>query len=133
MLSVVCDANNEVNVYSETHLQTQIVKFLREYEDMDIVYSSFGNENQLDTDEKRINMYKQGYVNGTPDLLIFNRNKKYTMLCIEFKNPKFGTGLSDEQTKYLHKLLEVNNPYILVSNNYTHIISTIVKYIHNCL
>lgn len=133
MLNVVCDTNNELNVYSEYHLQTQIVKFMREYEDADIVFSSFGNEHQLDSDEKRINMYKNGYENGTPDLIIFNKNKKYNMLCIELKNPKFGTGLSEEQTKYLNRLLSVNKPYILVSNNYSHIISTIVRYIHDCL
>jgi len=133
MLNVFCEANSELNVYSETHLRTQIVKFLREYEDTYIVFSSFGNEEHLDTDEKLINMYKHGYENGTPDLIIFNKNKKYNFLCIELKNPKFNNKLSDEQTKYLHKLLDVNNPYILVSNDYTHIISTIVKYIHNCL
>lgn len=133
MLNVVCDSNNEINLYSECHLQQHVVKFLREYEDHDIVFSCFGNDNQLDTDGKRINMYKSGYENGTPDLIIFNKNKKYNMLCIEFKNPKFNGKMSDEQTKYIDRLLSVNTPYILISNNFSHIISTIVKYIHNCL
>lgn len=45
-----------------------------------------------------------GYQKGTPDLLIFYKNKKYTGLAIEFKTPASNGKVSMEQFARIESL-----------------------------
>ncbi len=69
-----------------------------------------------------------GYQKGSPDLLIFHRNRKFDGLAIEFKSPKGGK-ISDEQNKVL-KALEENRWDIMVSNDLFDIIERICKHMN---
>ncbi len=102
------------NLQCEADLQKAIVNYLRTKYPNVYFLASLGE--LQDTDEKRIESYQRGYTKGSPDLLIFFRNRKYTGLAIEFKSPKGNGILSPEQNQRLLQLKEQKFD-VLVSNN----------------
>ena len=69
----------------------------------------------------------EGYLRGSPDLIINNLHKHYTGFAIEFKSPKGNGVLSPDQSMMLRQY-QNNGFKTLVSNDYDHIIEDILEY-----
>ena len=69
---------------NETDLHYKIVVFTRKFYPDSILVAGLG-ENQ-DTEDKRLDSYKKGYVRGQPDLMVLNYHKDFEGLSIEFKS-----------------------------------------------
>ena len=108
-----------------TDLHTKVVSFLKKRYPCSIFTATLG-ENQ-DTNKKRIEPHKRGYLRGSPDLIINNLHKHYTGFAIEFKNPKRNGVLSYYQSKMLPQY-QNNGFKILVSNDYDYIIEQLIEY-----
>lgn len=116
--------NHEMSLMNESDLQIAIVKFIRQN---DLLFTSFGDSEFLNTSAGRIQSVKRGYQNGSPDLIIFEPCQKYVGLVIEVKSPSGLGKLTNEQILFLNNLKK-KGFYILVSNNFAKIIKTIVEY-----
>ena len=88
-------------IENETDLHTKVVSFLKKRYPYSIITATLG-ENQ-DTDKKRIESYKKGYLCGSQDLIINNLHKNYTGFAIEFKNPNRKGFLSYDQSEMLQQ------------------------------
>ena len=73
-------------IENEMDLHVKVVHFLKKKYPHSLFTITLG-ENQ-DTVHKRIDSFKEGYLRGSPDLVINNLHKHYTCFCIKFKNPK---------------------------------------------
>ena len=56
------------------------------YKIVDSILVAGLGENQ-DTEDKRLDSYKKGYVRGQPDLMVLDYHKDFEGLSIEFKSP----------------------------------------------
>ena len=83
------------------------------------IFTATLGENQ-DTSEKRIVSHQEGYLRGSPGLIINNLYKHYTGFAVEFKNPKGIGVLSYDQSKMLRQY-EGNGFKTLVSKDYDHL------------
>ena len=112
-------------IENEMDLHIKVVSFLKKTV-IKYPHSLFTvtlGENQ-DTVHKRIDSFKEGYLHGSPDLIINNLHTHYTGFCIEFKSPKGNGVLSPDQSMIL--LQYKNNGFkTLVSNDYDQIIEQI--------
>lgn len=115
------------NCQTESDLQQAIVNYLRTK--YPALYFTANLGELQDTEIKRIKSYQMGYQKGSPDLMVFHRNRKFDGLAIEFKTPQ-GTGkLSDEQSKVLNALM--NQKWdVLVSNDLFEITEKICKHMY---
>ena len=120
---------NTIILQNEENLQEQLVKFLRK-EFSDLLFSANGLSEDLNTDQKRIKASKMGYTNGTPDLIIYSKNKQFNGVAIEIKSPSGFGILSKVQDEFLKKLKK-NNYLCLVSNDYSEIIRYITMYFYD--
>ena len=112
-------------IENEMDLHVKVVSFLKKRYPHSLFTLTLG-EHQ-DTAFKRINSFKNGYLRGSPDLIINNLHKHYTGFCIEFKSPKGNSVLSPDQPMIL--LQYQNNGFkTLVSNDYDQIIEQIIEY-----
>ena len=76
---------------------------------------------------KRIESNKNGYLRGSPDLIINNIHKHHTGFAIEFKNPRGNSVLSQDRSEMLCHYQ--NNGYkTLISNDYGYIIEQLIEY-----
>ena len=117
--------NKMFKIENETDLHYKVVQLIRNYYPDSILVAGLG-ENQ-DTEEKRLDSYKKGYLSGTPDLMILNYHKDYRGLCIEFKSPTNNYCVSESQIKMKDKYR--NNDYaFILSNDYDKISKNIHKY-----
>ena len=117
--------NKMIMICNETDLHYKVVQLIRNYYPDSILVAGLG-ENQ-DTEEKRLDSYKKGYLRGTPDLMILNYHKDYRGLCIEFKSPTNNYCVSESQIKMKEKYR--NNDYaFILSNDYDKISKNIHKY-----
>ena len=73
-------------IQNEENLQQAVVNCLKT-DFKDLLFSANGLEENLNTDSKRIKASKMGYVSGTPDLIIYSKNKQYSGMALEFKSP----------------------------------------------
>ena len=106
-------------IENETDLHVKVVSFLKKRFPCSIFVAPLG-ENQ-NTSIKRIDSFNEGYIKGTPDLIINNLHRYYTGFSIEFKAPKgYGT-LSNEQSNILFHY-QLNGFKTLVSNEYDKIV-----------
>jgi len=96
--------NLVLNIEKEADLQKAVVNYLRRK--YPTVYFTASLGELQDTTHKRIKSYQMGYQKGTPDLLIFHKNKLFGGLAIEFKTPKGNGVVSPEQEARLHALKE---------------------------
>ena len=70
-------------IENETDLHVKVVSFLKTRLPHSLFMATLG-ENQC-TSAMRIDSYKKGYLRGSPDLIINNLHKHYTVFAIEFK------------------------------------------------
>jgi hypothetical protein len=101
------------------------VFFLRKYYP-DAVYTAGLGELQ-DTQEKRLDAWSKGYLKGLPDLIIFNRHRRWTGFAIELKHPGFEPEARPAQFTALSSLEELGWK-ILLSNDYDEICKNISEY-----
>ena len=106
--------NKMIMILNETDLHYKVVDLIRKYYPDSILVAGLG-ENQ-DTDNKRLDSCKKGYIRGQPDLMILDYHKDYKGLCIEFKLPSNNYHVSEAQKEMKKKY--VNNGYAFVLSNY---------------
>ena len=117
--------NKMIMIGNERDLHYKVFQLIRNFYPDSILVAGLG-ENQ-DTEEKRLDSYKKGYLRGTPDLMILNYHKDYRGLCIEFKSPTNNYEVSESQLKMKEKYCQ-NNYAFLLSNDYDKISKLIHKY-----
>ena len=117
--------NKMIMIGNENDLHYKVVDLIRRYYPDSILVAGLG-ENQ-DTEDKRLDSYKKGYMRGQPDLMILDYHKDYKGLCIEFKSPTNNYNISEAQLKTKEKYR--NNDYaFILSNDYYKISKNIHKY-----
>ena len=117
--------NKMIMIANETDLHYKVVSLVRRYYSDTILVAGLG-ENQ-DTDDKRLDSYKKGYMRGQPDLMVLDYHKDYKGLCIEFKSPTNNYHVSEAQLEMKKKY--VNNGYaFILSNDYDRICMNIHDY-----
>ncbi|CAH3190705.1 unnamed protein product, partial [Porites lobata] len=117
--------NKMIMIGNETDLHYKVVDLMRRYYPDTILVAGLG-ENQ-DTEDKRLDSYKKGYMRGQPDLMVLDYHKDYKGLCIEFKSPTNNYHVSEAQLEMKKKY--VNNCYaFIVSNDYDKISKNIHHY-----
>ena len=117
--------NKMIMIGNERDLHYKVVQLIRNFYPDSILVAGLG-ENQ-DTEEKRLDSYKKGYMRGQPDLMVLNYHKDYRGLCIEFKSPTNNYEVSESQLKMKEKYCKNNYAFIL-SNDYDKISKLIHKY-----
>ncbi|CAH3184268.1 unnamed protein product, partial [Porites lobata] len=93
--------NKMIMIGNETDLHYKVVDLIRKYYPDTILVAGLG-ENQ-DTENKRLDSYKKGYMRGQPDLLVLNYHKDYKGLGIEFKSPTGNYYVSEAQKEMKKK------------------------------
>ena len=117
--------NKMIMIGNETDLHYKVVDLMRRYYPHTILVAGLG-KNQ-DTEGKRLDSYKKGYMRGQPDLMVLDYHKDYKGLCIEFKSPTNNYHVSEAQKEMKKKY--VNNGYAFVlSNDYDRICMNIHEY-----
>ena len=117
--------NKMIMIGNETDLHYKVVDLIRRYYPDTILVAGLG-ENQ-DTEDKRLDSYKEGYMRGQPDLMVLNYHKDFKGLCIEFKSPTNNYHLSEAQKEMKKKY--VNNGYaFIICNDYDKISKNIHEY-----
>ena len=117
--------NKMIMIGNENDLHYKVVDLIRRYYPDSILVAGLG-ENQ-DTEDKRLDSYKKGYMRGQPDLIILDYHKDYKGLCIEFKSPTNNYSVSEAQLKMKENYR--NNDYaFILSNDYDKISKNIHKY-----
>ena len=117
--------NKMIMISNEKELHYKVVNLIRNFYPDSILVAGLG-ENQ-DTEEKRLDSYKKGYLRGQPDLMVLNYHRDYRGLCIEFKSPTNNYEVSESQLKMKEKYCKNNYAFIL-SNDYDKISKLIHKY-----
>ena len=120
---------NTIIIQNEENLQEQVVRFLRT-EFPDLLFSANGLSENLNTDSKRIKACKLGYTNGTPDLIIYSKNKQFNGMALELKSPTGFGVISKVQDGFLKKLKK-QNYLCIVSNDYTEIVRYLTMYYYD--
>jgi len=122
--------NKMIMIGNETDLHYKAVDLIRRYYPDTILVAGLG-ENQ-DTEDKRLDSYKKGYIRSQPDLLVLevlDYHKYYKGLCIELKlkSPTNNYHVSEAQKEMKKKYL--NNGYaFILSNDYDKISKNIHEY-----
>ena len=117
--------NKMIMIGNETDLQYKVVDLIRRYYPDTILVA--GLEENQDTEDKRLDSYKKGYMRGQPDLMVLNYHKDFKGLCIEFKSPTNNYHLSEGQKEMKKKY--VNNGYaFIICNDYDKISKNIHEY-----
>ena len=117
--------NKMIMIGNETDLHYKVVDLIGKYYPHTILVAGLG-ENQ-DTEDKRLDSYKKGYMRGQPDLMVLDYHKDYKGLCIEFKSPTNNYHVSEAQKEMKKKY--VNNGYaFILSNDHDKISKNIHEY-----
>ena len=115
----------QIQLLTEFDLHTKLVEFIRRFFPEAIIVAGLGE--MQDSADKRIKSWKLGYTKGQSDLLVLNRHKRFSGLCIELKTPK-GCGIvSPEQFQFMDRLKEAGFKTLL-SNDYDYLVKEIVEY-----
>ena len=110
---------------NETDLHFKVVNLIRRYYPDSILVAGLG-ENQ-DTDDKRLDSYKKGYMRGQPDLMVLDYHKDYKGLCIEFKSPTNNYHVNKAQYELMKNYSDNGYKFIL-SNDYDEICIEVYDY-----
>ena len=94
--------NKMIMIGNETDVHYKVVDMIRRFYPDSILAAGLG-ENQ-DTEDKRLDSYRKGYMKGQRDLMILNYHKDFIGLGIEFKSP---TGNNNNTLYLTHSLLEI--------------------------
>jgi len=130
MVFVDYDQNHLLTLTNEESLQVACVRYLRK---TDLLYTSTGLAECLNSDEKRVKSYQLGFQKGMPDLIIFTPNKSYNMLIIELKTPWGNGELSTDQCKVLEQFEKESKAFCCVINTLEVFVEIVQKYINNAL
>ena len=117
--------NKMIMTGNKTDLHYKLVDLIRRYYPDTILVAGLG-ENQ-DTEDKRLDSYKEGYMKGQPDLMILDKHKDFKGLCIEFKSPTGNYYVSEAQKEMKKKYLDNGYAFIL-SNDYDRICKNVHEY-----
>jgi prophage antirepressor-like protein len=120
-----CTNRLTFKIETEYDLHTKVVSFIKKQYPESLFTASLGE--LQDTPDKRIKASNMGYLKGTPDIIIQNLHKKYNGFAIEFKSPKTGGVVSDEQAKMLN-IYKNNNFKTLMSSDYDQILIQLIEY-----
>ena len=107
--------NKMIMIGNETDLHYKVVDLIRRYYPDSILVAGLA-ENQ-DTEDKRLDSYKKGYMRGQPDLMILDYHKDYKGLCIEFKSPINNYHVSEAQKEMKKKYINNGYPFVLSNDN----------------
>ena len=88
----------QYKLFDNPIIRCKVVDMIRRFYPDSILVAGRG-ENQ-DTEDKRLDSYRKGYLRGKPDLMILNYHKDFIGLGIEFKSP---TG-NNNNTLYLKRV-----------------------------
>ena len=120
-----CTNRLTFKIETEYDLHTKVVSFIKKQYHESLFIATLGE--LQDTSDKRIKAFNMGYIKGSPDIIIQNLHKKYNGFVIEFKSPKTGGIVSDEQAKMLN-VYKTNNFKTLISNDYDEILIQLIDY-----
>ena len=118
--------NKMIMIGNETDLHYKVVDLIRRYYPDSILVAGLG-ENQ-DTEDKRLDSYKKGYMRGQPDLMVLDYHKDYKGLCIEFKSPTNNYHVYIRSTIRDEKKYRNNGYAFILSNDYDKICKNIHDY-----
>ena len=107
--------NKMIMIGNETDLHYKVVNLIRRYYPDSILAAGLG-DNQ-DTDDRRLDSYKKGYMRGQPDLMVLDCHKDYKGLCIEFKSPTNNYHVSKAQYVLMEKYSSKNFIFILSNDH----------------
>ena len=110
--------NKMIMIGNKTDLHYKVVNLIRRYYPDSILAAGLG-DNQ-DTDDRRLDSYKKGYMRGQPDLMVLDCHKDYKGLCIEFKSPTNNYHVSKAQYVLMEKYSS-NNFIFILSNDHDEI------------
>ena len=117
-----------IMIGNETQLHYKVVDLIRRfYPNTMLRFVASLGENQ-DTEAKRLDSYKKGYMRGQPDLIIHNYHKDFKGLCIEFKSPTNIYRVSVAQ-KHMKKRYEENGYAFILCNDYNKISKAVHEYL----
>ena len=105
--------NKMIMISNKTDLHYKAVDMIRRFYPDSILVAGLGE--LQDTEDKRLDSYKKGYMKGQPDLMILNSYKDFMGLSIEFKSPTGNYCVSDAQKEM--KKWYVNNGYAFILSN----------------
>ena len=110
---------------NETDLHYKVVGMIRRFYPDSILIAGLG-ENQ-NTEDKRLDSYRRGYMKGQPDLMVLKYHKDFKGLGIKFKSSTGNYRVSDAQKEM--KKRYVNNSYAyILCNAYDKICKGIHEY-----
>lgn len=107
--------NHMIMIGNESELHYKVVVMIRPFYPDSLLVVGLG-ENR-DTEDKRLDSWKKGYMKGQPDLMVLDYHKDFGGLCIEFKGPTNVYRVSDVQ-KDMKKRYVDNGYAFILSNNY---------------
>ena len=116
---------------NEIDLHTTVVRAIRAQWPTTLFTAGLGE--MQDTDQKRIEGWRKGYLKGHPDLLIFEKTKEFTGLAIEFKSPGMATAVASEAQDDALRGFQRLGWKTLVSNDYGTILITLSDYMRASL
>jgi hypothetical protein len=122
------DHNHCLDVSTEQNLQRELVKFLNR-DDHWLFSTTLGGT--LDTDDKRINAKKDGYLSGVPDFVIFTKNKHHSGVLLEIKKSNGFGIISKKQMDFFTQSDKANDFLQICSNDLLGIIEMLTLYRHN--
>ena len=112
-------------IRNETDLHYKVVDYLKRFYPQSLTVGGLGE--LQDTEAKRIDAKRKGYVAGQPDLRIMNSNRLYKAFAIEFKHPGGFGELRDNQRAFLDRLQQ-EGCKTMVSSDYDEITRAIMAY-----
>ena len=105
--------NKMIMISNETDLHYKVVDMIRRFYPDSILVAGLGE--LQDTEDKRLDSYKKGYMKGQPDLTILKSYKDFMGLGIEFKPPTGNYRVSDAQKEMKKRYF--NNGYAFILFN----------------
>ena len=101
-------------ISNETDLHYKVVDMIRRFCPDSILVAGLGE--LQDTEDKRLDSNKKGYMKGQPDLVILNSYKDFMGLGVEFKSPTGYYHVSDAQKETKKRYVDNGYAFILSNN-----------------
>ena len=130
MVHININENCKYNLDLEHDLQVVVANYLR---NCDVLFTATTG-GFLDTTEKRLRSWEEGYQAGVPDIMIYTSsgNGKYCGLALELKRPDGKGSIPKKQVDWLNNL-EKNGWFCMSTNDLVLIIETVTKYVSGTL
>ena len=102
-----------ITISNKNDLHYEVVDIIRRFYPDSILVADLGE--LQDTEDKRLDSYKKGYMKGQPDLTILKSYKDFMVLGIELKLPTGNYRVSDAQKEMKKRYF--NNGYAFILSN----------------